>query len=232
MASPSNKKDGKAFLNKFSKDELIEKAINLTAEITDLRDEKNKLEIEFLQLKKEKESLQRKLDKFNTSDELIKKILSYRARNYSPVIIRDKLKLDGIDMPLEKIKDIISGELSTELELYFVKCKEEYIESIKINTSFYKQSSIDDFQRLIDSGFEDLENFSSIDDIKLRDSLRNTLGNLIAKRDALMKNIDENATNTEEEELLTESFNEYKNSSEKIIQLFSDKIKVIGGGDK
>lgn len=231
MASPANKKDGKAFLAKFSKDELIEKAINLTAEITDLRDEKNKLEMEFLQLKKEKESLQRKLDKFNTSDELIKKILSYRARNYSPVIIRDKLKLDGLDMPLEKIKDIISGELSTELELYFAKCKEEYIESIKINTSFYKQSSIDDFQRLIDSGFEDLENFSSIDDIKLRDSLRNTLGNLIAKRDALMKNIDENSTNVEEEELLTESFNEYKNSSEKIIQLFTNKVKVIGGSD-
>lgn len=220
MASPSNKKSGASYLDSFTKTQLISKYIELTSQLTEVEQKAEKLDIENIHLKKQIETLNKKLDKFNTKDEIVKKILEYRARNYSPIFIRDKLKLDGIDYSLVAIKNILNSSLSTEMELYFNKCKQEYTESIKINTNLYKQSSIDEFQRLIDSAYEDLEN-CDVEDIKTRDSLRNSIGKLIAQRDVLMKNIDETSEMDEEDTLAEEATEKWSNESESgIINLY------------
>lgn len=220
MASPSNKKDGSSYLDSLTKPQLISKHIDLVSRFADLEKEKDKLESEVMQLKKQIDNLNKKLDKINTKEEIVKKILEYRARNYSPIFIRDKLKLDGIDYNLNTIKNILNSTLSTEMELYFNKCKQEYTESIQINTNLYKQSSIDEFQRLIDSAYEDLEN-CDVEDIKTRDSLRNSIGKLIAQRDVLMKNIDEASELDEEDTLAEEATEKWSNESESgIINLY------------
>lgn len=222
MASPSNKTNGgKTYLDKnFTKDKLIERIQIQESQLLEMEEKLNKSTSELIYLKKQNDILKRKLDRLNTEDNITKKVLEYRARNYSPTMIVEKLRLDGIDkIGLSTIKDIINGDLSTELELYYNKCKQEFTESIKINTTYYKQSSIDEFQRLIDSAYEDLDN-SDKEDIKLRDSLRNSISNLIAKRDNLMKNIDESNTADEEDDIANEATQEWiKESEDSIINI-------------
>lgn len=232
MASPSNKKDGTTYLEKsFNKSELINRCLEQEQTIIKLENEIKSLKNENALLKKNNDALTRKYDKVTTEDYVVKRILELRAKNYSPVIIRDKLKLQGIDKSLKNIKDIISSELSTELELYFSKCKQEYAESIKINTTYYHQSSIDEIQRLIDSAYEDLENCDE-EDMGQRSKLRDSISNYLSKRDVLMRNISETTDMTEEEEKMNETFETYKDASDKIIlKLSSTDIKVIGDDD-
>ncbi|MGL5458919.1 MAG: hypothetical protein ACRDBY_04825 [Cetobacterium sp.] len=221
MASPSNKTTGKTYLEKnFNKEQLIDRILMQEAQLFDSEEKYNKLFADFNSAKKQNVTLQRKLDRLNTEEDIIKKILEYRARNYSPTMIVEKLRLESIEkIDVTKVKDIINGELNPELELYYNKCKQEFTESIKINTTYYKQSSIDEFQRLIDSAYEDLEN-SDKEDIKLRDSLRNSISNLIAKRDNLMRNIDEASVADEEDEIADEATQEWiKDSEDSIINL-------------
>lgn len=225
---PSNKKDGSTYLLKsFTKEQLVSRCLETEKEKMDLEDAINSLKNELSNLTKEHEKLKRKMNKLMLEEDVIKIILEYRARNYSPVLIRDKLKLQGYEIDSKSIKDVINGELSLDLEKYYNECKAKYIESIKINTNYYKQSSIDEIQRLIDSAYEDLENCTT-DDIKTRDSLRNSIGNFIAKRDMLMKCIDENSELTEEEQYVNDTIEDYKANSGKIIKIYDTNIKTIG----
>lgn len=223
MASPSNRKDGSTYLEKsFNKSELINRCLEQEQTIIDLENEIKNLRNENLLLKKNNDILTRKFDKVTTDEYVIKKILELRSKNYSPVIIRDKLKLQGIDKTLKSIKDIISSELTTEQELYFSKCKQEYAESIKINTTYYHQSSIEEIQRLIDSAYEDLENCEE-DDIVQRSKLRDSISNYLSKRDVLMRNISEIREEKDEEDTLAEESTEQwqKDSEKAIVNLYN-----------
>lgn len=224
MASPSNKKDGSAYLSSLKKDELVERCVDLVSQVTELETRIQERDNEIVDLTRQLSKLKKKVDRYFTKDEVMRKILEYRARNYSPIFIRDKLKLEGIDQSLLSIKNIINSPLNIEMELFYNKCRQEFAESIKINTSLYKQSSIEEFQRLIDSAYEDLENCDS-DDIKTRDSLRNSIGKLISQRDILMKNIDETSEETEEDKVVEEGFEKWTVESEKSIINLYDYMK-------
>lgn len=229
MASPSNRKDGSTYLDKFTKEQIIKRHLDLEAELMKLEEKHDKLISENAVLNKQFETVKRRYDKINTNEEIMKKILEYRARNYSPVIILEKLKLQGIEnYDIKKVKDLINGELSAEMELFYSKCVEAVTESIRINTTYYKQSSIEELQRLIDSAYEDLDN-SEVEDIKTRDSLRTSISNLISKRDNLMKNIDESKGLDEEDEVANEATQEWiKQSEDAVVNLavlFSGEVK-------
>lgn len=214
MGNPSNKKDGRAYLDSLPKSQLIDRLLIQEPQLLEGEEKYNKLFSENLALKKQLDVFKRKIDKYNTEESIIKKILEYRARNYSPTMIVEKMRLEGIEnINISKIKDIVNGDLNLELELYYNRCKQDFTESIRINTSYYKQSSIDEFQRLIDSAYEDLENADS-EDIKQRDSLRNSISNLIAKRDNLMKNIDESSMADEEDDISNEATQNWVKESE------------------
>lgn len=232
MASPSNRKTGSTYLEKsFTKEQLVNRCLDQEQQIIQYEDIIKELKNENATLKRNNDSLIRKYDKLTTNDFVVKKILELRAKNYSPVIIRDKLKLIGIDKDIKYIKDTISGELSTELDLYFSKCKQEYAESIRINTTYYQQSSIDEIQRLIDSAYEDLE-LCEADDIVQKSKLRDSISNYLSKRDTLMRNIDEASDISEEDEKMNESFESYKSATDDIIAKISvGNIRVIGDDD-
>lgn len=226
MASPSNKKSGASYLDSFTKTQLISKYIELTSQLTEVEQKAEKLDIENIHLKKQIETLNKKLDKFNTKDEIVKKILEYKARNLVPITIREKMLLEGFTVELSQIKNIYNGELSLENEAYYKKCLEDYIETIRINTKYYKQSSIEEINRLLGYAYENLEACDK-EDLKMRMSIMDSISSYIEKRDKLMKNIDETSAMTEEEEIMNETFEEFKNSSDKIIQLIN--VKAIGG---
>lgn len=230
MASPSNKDNGRTYLDKaFTKDKLIDRVLLQETQLFELEEKYNKLNVELTETKKALNLAKRKLDRLNTDDELLKRILEFRARNYSTSAIVKKLDLEGFNVTLTQVKDLISSELSLEMESYYTECKNKYIESISINTNYYKQSSIDEFQRLIDSAYEDLEN-SEPDDIKMRDGLRNSIGGLIAKRDSLMKNIDEAKETTEEDDLANEETKAWVEESESaIVNLAHIMERKLGG---
>lgn len=226
MASPSNKKDGSSYLQSLSKNQIIEKCIDLASQVTELESDNEKKANTINELEKKLAQMQKRQDRFFTKEEIIKKILEYKARNLVPITIREKMILDGFsDVTLTQIKNIYNGELSLEHEAYYKKCVEDYTETIRINTTYYKQSSIDEINRLLGYSYEDLETCDK-EDIKTRQSIMSNIGTLLEKRDKLMKNIDEVGNMTEEEEYLNQSLEEFKASSDKIIKLVN--VKAIG----
>ena len=209
-SSPSNKKSGEAYYQGFTKDKLVERILANNIKIIELEDDLEKERKKIASLEKEKLALKKKMDVYNTKEEIVKKILEYRARNYATTIIVDKLRYNGIDSDLQTVKNILECELTPELELYFAKCKASYIEKIKIDTTYYKQASIEEIQRLIDSAYEDLKNADE-EDLKQRSGLREQINKLISTRDSLMKNIDEVADKSEEDTLAEDKLKDWEN---------------------
>ncbi len=162
MASPSNKTTGKSYLSSLNKDELINRLMNKEATILELEEEKTKLTNNYNALKKEFNSLNKKYNKLSNED-LTKRILEFKARNLVPVAIREKLILEGQDVSLNVIKDIYNSELNLDLELYYKQCVEKYLETIRINTTLYKQSSIDEINKLLGYAYEILDSIEPED---------------------------------------------------------------------
>lgn len=225
MAGPSNKKDGSSYLMSLSKEKLVERCVDLARQITEKEVEYDKLQAECNDLISKNENLTKKVNRFFTKDEVVRKILEYKARNFVPTLIREKMILDGFDISLTQIKTIYNGELSLEHEAYYKKCIEDYTETIRINTKYYKQSSIEEINRLLGYAYENLE-LCDKEDIKTRMSIMDSISGYIEKRDKLMKNIDEIGNATEEEEVMNETFETFKESSDKIIKLIN--VKAIG----
>lgn len=227
MASPSNKTTGKSYLSSLNKDELINRLMNKEATILELEEEKTKLTNNYNALKKEFNSLNKKYNKLSNED-LTKRILEFKARNLVPVAIREKLILEGQDVSLNVIKDIYNSELNLDLELYYKQCVEKYLETIRINTTLYKQSSIDEINKLLGYAYETLDSIEP-EDVRTKMSIMDSISSYIEKRDKLMKNIDEAGTLTEQDEALNETTENFKESSRNIIKLAYENIKVIGG---
>lgn len=227
MASPSNKTTGKSYLSSLNKDELINRLMNKEATILELEEEKTKLTNNYNALKKEFNSLNKKYNKLSNED-LTKRILEFKARNLVPVAIREKLILEGQDVSLNVIKDIYNSELNLDLELYYKQCVEKYLETIRINTTLYKQSSIDEINKLLGYAYEILDSIEP-EDVRTKKSIMDSISSYIEKRDKLMKNIDEAGTLAEQDEALNETTENFKESSRNIIKLAYENIKVIGG---
>ncbi|MGL5962419.1 MAG: hypothetical protein ACRCZ0_10800 [Cetobacterium sp.] len=229
MASPSNKKDGSTYLDKFTKEQIIKRHLDLEAELMRLEEKYNKLTTDNNALNKQFETIKKRYDRVNTTEEIFKKILQYKAMNLVPTTIKEKLELQGIDVDLKKIKDIYNGELSLDMETYYKQCVANHIENIRINTTYYKQSSIEEINRLLAYAYETLE-ACDLEDVKMRMSIMDSISNYIAKRDNLMKNIDETGNMTEEDEALNETTENFKDSARSVLKLVGGtNIKVIGG---
>lgn len=229
MASPSNRKDGSTYLDKFTKEQIIKRHLDLEAEMLKLEDRYNKLTSEHSTLNKQFETVKKRYDRVNTTEETMKKILQYKAMNLVPTTIKEKLELQGIEVDLKKIKDIYNGELSLDMETYYKQCVANHIENIRINTTYYKHSSIEEINRLLAYAYETLEACDS-EDVKMRMSIMDSVSNYIAKRDNLMKNIDESGNMTEEDEALNETTENFKDSARSVLRLISNtNVKVIGG---
>lgn len=228
MASPSNKTTGKTYLEKnFNKEQLIDRILMQEAQLFDSEEKYNKLFAENNKLKKDYDMLNRKYNRLSNTD-LTKRILEFKARNLVPTAIREKLILEGQDVELKIIKDVYNSELDLELELFYKQCVEKYLETIRINTTLYKQSSIDEINKLLGYAYESLEAVDK-EDVKIRMAIMDSISNYLEKRDKLMKNIDDAGNITEQDEALNETTENFKESSRNVIKLFSENIKVIGG---
>lgn len=230
MANPSNKTaGGRTYLDKnFTKEQLIERYLIQESQLLELEQKYNKAIKENLSLKKNFDTLNRKYNKLSNED-LTKRVLEFKARNLVPTAIREKLILEGQDIELQLIKDIYNSELDLDLDLFYKQCVEKYLETIRINTTLYKQSSIDEINKLLGYAYETLDSVDK-EDAKTRMSIMDSISNYLEKRDKLMKNIDDAGNITEQDEALNETTENFKESSKNIIKLIYDNnIKVIGG---
>lgn len=87
-----------------------------------------------------------------TNDDVSIKILEFRAKNYSPDTIQEKMKYLKIEIDVKAIEEIINNieSLSPALQVAYTKACEQYEESIKINPSILKQSNLIENQFCID----------------------------------------------------------------------------------
>lgn len=227
MANPSNKKSGQSYLSSLTKEELIKRLMAKEVRLLELEEDISKIMSEHSTLKKEYNALSRKYSKLSNED-LTKRILEFKARNLVPTAIREKLILEGQDVALNVIKDVYNSELSLDLELYYKQCVEKYLETIRINTTLYKQSSIDEINKLLGYAYENLEIVDQ-EDIRTKMAIMDSISSYLEKRDKLMKNIDDAGNLTEQDEALNETTENFKESSRNIIKLVHENIKVIGG---
>lgn len=228
MATATTRLKGQTYLEKNNnKEQLAEKLVIAESKLLEAEEKHSKLYSDYIKLKKDYDTLNRKYNKLSNTD-LTKRILEFKARNLVPTAIREKLILEGQDVELKLIKDIYNSELDLELELFYKQCVEKYLETIRINTTLYKQSSIDEINKLLGYAYENLELVEK-EDVKTRMAIMDSISNYLEKRDKLMKNIDDAGNITEQDEALNETTENFKESSRNIIKLVHDNIKVIGG---
>lgn len=227
MANPSNKTDGRAYLESQTKAQLIDRILIQEPQLYDSEEKYKKLFNEYTLLKKQYDTLNRRYNKLSNED-LTKRILEFKARNLLPTTIREKLLLEGQDIELKFIKDVYNSELNLDLDLYYKQCVEKYLETIRINTTLYKQSSIEEINRLMSYAYELLDK-ADLEDVKQRMSIMDSISGYLEKRDKLMKNIDESGNITEQDEALNETTENFKEQSKGIFTLLTSNVKVIGG---
>jgi uncharacterized FAD-dependent dehydrogenase len=146
------------------------------------------LESEVNKLNKELKSAQRGMSIYSTEDEVKKKVLELRSKNYSPNKILDRCDHVGIDIELNTIKDIVNNieELSSDLRLHYRKCVEDYEKEIKINPQILKQASLDDVQFQID---QIKEIIAECDDTESKVKHMGQLNEYIKTRNAILKDV-------------------------------------------
>lgn len=228
MANPSNKTDGRAYLESQTKAQLIDRILIQEPQLYDSEEKYKKLFNEHISLKKQYDVLNRRYNKLSNED-LTKRILEFKARNLLPTTIREKLLLEGQEIELKFIKDVYNSELNLDLDLYYKQCVEKYLETIRINTTLYKQSSIEEINRLMSYAYELLDK-ADLEDVKQRMSIMDSISGYLEKRDKLMKNIDESGNKTEQDDILNESTENFKEHSKGIFTLYTNNIKTIGTG--
>lgn len=224
MANPSNKTDGRAYLESQTKAQLIDRILIQEPQLYDSEEKYKKLFNEYTLLKKQYDTLNRRYNKLSNED-LTKRILEFKARNLLPTTIREKLLLEGQDIELKFIKDVYNSELNLDLDLYYKQCVEKYLETIRINTTLYKQSSIEEINRLMSYAYELLDK-ADLEDVKQRMSIMDSISGYLEKRDKLMKNIDESGNKTEQDEALNETTENFKETSKQMLKM--SEVRIIG----
>ena len=227
----TSKLKGYSYLNKkFSKDQVIRLYLEGKQTITFLETDIKSKEDTIAELELKIKNMKKGYDVLMTDGTIVKKILEYRAKTYSPTFIREKLIMLGFDVPIERIKNVIYGDLSLENEVFFKDCQKKYQESIKQDSTLWTQSSLNNLQMLIDSCEEDLQNPIIQEDYKYRSQLRKELSGHIKERTTIVKNMTESGVIVEDE-VLNETTENYKELGSQIIQINipQENIKVIGG---
>jgi len=140
-----------------------------------------KLEIENSKLRCEKEL---KL----TEDDIILKILSYRAKGYTYKTIYDKLLFFQYDGDLEFIRYICLNveELDNKFLLYYKEQVVSFEKSIKINPDLINTTLIQVLRQNIDDATQDLH---VLTDIKEKSNIRSEITKHAKELTALTKNI-------------------------------------------
>ena len=121
-------------------------------EVDEKDNEIKELKSEINKLNKELQSAKRGMALYSTDDEIKKKVLELRSKNYSPIKILDRCQHIAIDIGLESIKEIVNNieELSPDMRIYYKQSVEDYEKEIKINPQILRQASLDDIQFQID----------------------------------------------------------------------------------
>jgi uncharacterized FAD-dependent dehydrogenase len=146
---------------RINKDEVTKEALaaKFTLKLKEKDIKINNLEKQVAEVTKELASIKRGISIYTTDEEITKKILELRSKNYSPVKILDRFNHIGVDIQLETIKNIVGNidELDSSLRLYYRECVENYEKEIRINPQILKQASLEDNQYQIDMMKEIIE---------------------------------------------------------------------------
>ena len=184
------------------------------------------LESEVNKLNKELKSAQRGMSIYSTEDEVKKKVLELRSKNYSPNKILDRCDHVGIDIELNTIKDIVNNieELSSDLRLHYRKCVEDYEKEIKINPQILKQASLDDVQFQID---QIKEIIAECDDTESKVKHMGQLNEYIKTRNAILKDVVLGEEGTDKSlEILENTMEEFKENSSRIVKLAINPTEI------
>ena len=203
-----------------NRQELQAKIIAITEKYEKIVKEKDKIiterDTELSALRKELDGLKRKAVFNNSSDDKIKKVLSFSAQLMSNVDIYEKMKYIGEPSYLEEIEEIINNIdcLSVELQEFYKKEKDLFMESIKVDNDSLKQLLHARYTRLLSSIEKDLLATQDLDDIQLKINLRKEYKDVLNSISSFSKNLDDKAVADETNSIIGDmekEFEEMKN---------------------
>lgn len=219
-----------------NRQELQAKIIAITEKYEKIVKEKDKIiterDTELVALRKELDGLKRKAVFNNSSDDKIKKVLSFHAQLMSNVDIYEKMKYIGEPSYLEEIEEIINNIdcLSVELQDYYKKEKDLFMESIKVDNDSLKQLLHARYTRLLSSIEKDLLATQDGEDIQLKINLRKEYKDVLNSISSFSKNLDDKAVADETNSIIGDMESEFEESKNNVIRFngnFFDNVKVI-----
>lgn len=187
---------------------------------------------EIQSLRKELDGLKRKAVFNNSSDDKIKKVLSFHAQLMSNVDIYEKMKYIGEPSYLEEIEEIINNIdcLSVELQDFYKKEKDLFMESIKVDNDSLKQLLHARYTRLLSSIEKDLLATQDGEDIQLKINLRKEYKDVLNSISSFSKNLDDKAVADETNSIIGDMESEFEESKNNVIRFgsgFLDNVKVV-----
>lgn len=205
--------------------------------IRDMQNEKNKMQDLIDELQSKIIKYREELDFFKNAGTIVvedkeihKKILTFRARQFNIVEIKNKLTQLGIEYDIDKIDTIVSSIdlLDNELILFYEKEREAYEEQIKIDKNIQKEALLRDNQFLIDKARIMIDRAEKSDDGETLGKYMDKYDKYINTRTKLLGDVvlekeeEENTLSREVQDMK----NEIKNNA-KILTLNLDNVKTI-----
>ncbi|MGL5646991.1 MAG: hypothetical protein ACRDDY_03990 [Clostridium sp.] len=193
------KPEGYHVLTRESKESLIFMVLDLKKQILDLEKEK---QVALIEVTKANRLLETKNSELAVKgqDDMVRKVLEYRARKLTPTQIQYKLEMQGYDATVELIERLLDSEWTLEMEAFFKKCEEEYLETVNINPALFRITNLTKLQAMNDA-YEKMLREDAIDDAPTKLKIMKDMQENIKKMEEIVRNVqDERLQSGEDQE--------------------------------
>ncbi|MGL4209940.1 MAG: hypothetical protein ACRCRT_00175 [Cetobacterium somerae] len=198
MSEKNKMPDGYYVLIKKDKESLVNMVLELRRQIIDLEKDKKNAVTEVSRITKQLHAKNSELAIVGQED-MIKKILEYKAIKLAPAQICTKLEMQGYDTTTEVIEKILESEWTLEMKAYFKQCEENYLETVSINPALFRVTNLTKLQAMNDE-YEKMLRDGSIEDTKTKLQVMSDMQNNIKKMEDIVRNVQEERIQTGEDQ--------------------------------
>lgn len=210
MMAVEKKPEGYHALQKDAKETLIMMVLDLKRQIIDIEKEKSNAISTINKMQRQLQVRDSEL-LLKDQDEMVKKILEYKARKLSPVQIQAKLELQGLEIGSEVIERILDSEWTLEMQVYFKQCEENYLETVNINPALFRVTNLTKLQVMNDK-YEKMLKEDAIDDPVQQLKIMKDMQENIKKIEEIIRNVQEEKIKTgeDQEDMATTEANKWE----------------------
>lgn len=192
------KPEGYHVLTRESKESLIFMVLDLKKQILDLEKEK---QVALTEATKANKLLEIKNSELAVKgqDDMVKKVLELRAMKLTPTQIQYRLDMQGYNITVELIENLmVDTNWTLEMKAFFKKCEEEYLETVSINPVLFRIANLEKLQSLNDE-YDKMIKENAIDDAPTKLKIMKDMQENIKKIEEIVRNVQDERLQSGEE---------------------------------